>query len=373
MAVEVELFDDLDAAARDAGGALDRIAQPALQDRIDWFRLTAAHCPLPGPLLIARARMVRPPPLGLSLSKPFPSLEGGQEEREGFDKLSPNGDIEISAWLFLVRDGRNAKALASWYTLAFAPIFSPGSSEDEQFAMLTAIARTLLRQFDHIALEPLLATGPTSTAFRAAGWRTRQTARSVNWTVTTAAGFDAYWAARPGRLRSTMKRKARAGGFEIAILDRFNADAWAEYETVYRSSWKPEEGSPPFLHALAEQEGAAGTLRLGLLRKAGRPIAAQLWLVENGVATIHKLAHVRDADGLSPGTVLSEAMFRRVIAQDGATTVDFGTGNDPYKADWMDSHRPLYRLDGYNPRSLRGYLGWARSCASALVRRATEG
>jgi CelD/BcsL family acetyltransferase involved in cellulose biosynthesis len=338
MAVAVELFDDLDAAARDAGAALDRTAQPALQDRIDWFRLTAAHCPLPGPLLIARAR-------------------------EG----------EASAWLFLVRDGRSATALASWYTLAFAPIFSPGSTESEQLAMLTAIARALLQRLDHIALEPLLTTDPTNAAFRAAGWRTCRTKRSVNWTVATANGFDAYWAARPGRLRSTMKRKARAGGFEIAILDRFDADAWAEYETVYRSSWKPEEGSPPFLRALAEQEGAAGTLRLGLLRKAGRPIAAQLWLVENGVATIHKLAHVRDADGLSPGTVLSEAMFRRVIAQDGATTVDFGTGNDPYKADWMDSHRPLYRLDGYNPRSLRGYLGWARSCASALVRRATEG
>lgn len=338
MAVEVELFDDLDAVARDAGTALDRIAQPALQDRIDWFRLTAAHCPLPGPLLIARAR-------------------------EG----------ETSAWLFLVRHGRNARPLASWYTLAFAPIFSPGCTENGQLTMLTAIARALLRQLDHIALEPLLTTDRTNTAFRAAGWRTRRTGRSVNWTVATADGFDAYWAARPGRLRSTTKRKARAGGFEVTIFDRFDADAWAEYEAIYRSSWKPEEGSPPFLRALAEQEGAAGTLRLGLLRKAGRPIAAQLWLVENGVATIHKLAHVRDADGLSPGTVLSEAMFRRAIVEDGATTVDFGTGDDRYKADWMDSRHPLYRLDAYNPRRMRGYLGWARSCASALVRRATDG
>jgi len=373
MAVEVELFDDLDAVARDAGAALDRSAQPLLHDRIDWFRLTAAHCPPPGRLLIARARMVRPPPLGTNLSKPPPSLGEGEEGKEGFARLSPNGDTEKSAWLFLTRDGRSAKALASWYTLAFAPIFSPATAEEEPRALLTAIARTLLRHVDHIALEPLLATEPTIPAFHAAGWHTRQTARSANWTVATADGFEAYWAARPGRLRSTLKRKARAGRFEIAIHDRFDAAAWAEYESVYRASWKPEEGSPAFLRALAEQEGAAGTLRLGLLRKEGRPIAAQLWLVENGVATIHKLAHVRDADGLSPGTVLSEAMFRRAIATDGVAAVDFGTGDDRYKADWMDSRRPLYRMDAYNLRSPRGLLGWIGSCASALVRRATQG
>ena len=70
--------------------------------------------------------------------------------------------------------------------------------------------------------------------------------------------------------------------------------AWADYEAVYAASWKPEEGSPAFLRALAEQEGAAGTLRLGIARRGGRPVAAQLWTVESGVATIHKLAYVED-------------------------------------------------------------------------------
>ena len=63
------------------------------------------------------------------------------------------------------------------------------------------------------------------------------------------------------------------------------------YEDVYEKSWKPTEGSPAFLRALAEAEGKAGTLRLGLALASGKPVAAQFWLVENGEATIHKLAH----------------------------------------------------------------------------------
>src|ERR1043165_7748195 len=125
--------------------------------------------------------------------------------------------------------------------------------------------------------------------------------------------FEAYWAARPAQLRNTAKRRGKSAGLEIEIYDGFDARAWADYEAVYRASWKPEEGSFPFLRALAEQEGAAGTLRLGIARKDGRPVAAQLWLVENGRATIHKLAYDEGAKTLSPGTVLSLAMFRSAI------------------------------------------------------------
>src|SRR5690349_21185690 len=84
---------------------------------------------------------------------------------------------------------------------------------------------------------------------------------------------------------------ARAAALEISIHRAFDPGAWAAYEAVYRASWKPAEGSPAFLRALAEQEGAAGTVRLGIASKDGAPVAAQFWLVENGVATIHKLAH----------------------------------------------------------------------------------
>ena len=84
-----------------------------------------------------------------------------------------------------------------------------------------------------------------------------------------------------------------------------------------RRAGSPQEGSPAFLRALAEQEGAAGTLRLGIAYDAGgRAVAAQFWLVEDGVATIHKLAHREDARAGSPGSLLSQAMFRAAIDDD---------------------------------------------------------
>ncbi len=122
------------------------------------------------------------------------------------------------------------------------------------------------------------------------------------------------------------------------------------------------------LKALAEAEGAAGTLRLGIASKDGRPVAAQIWLVEGVEATIHKLAYVEDMKALSPGTVLSVEMFRHAIDVDKVTRIDFGTGDDAYKRDWMERSMPLYRMTAYNPRSLTGLAWLARAKASALVR-----
>ena len=137
------------------------------------------------------------------------------------------------------------------------------------------------------------------------------------------------------------------------------------YETVYGASWKPAEGAPDFLRALAQQAGDG--LRLGIARHEGRPVAAQLWLVENGCATIHKLAYREDAARLAPGTVLSMAMFRAAIDEDRVERIDYGTGDEPYKADWMDERHILWRIEAYDPRRPAGLIGAARAAASGLV------
>jgi hypothetical protein len=320
MALDVKLFDDLDAVAADANGALDRARQPALFDRLDWYRLLHRHCPPPGKLLALRA---------------------------------------ADDWLFLSVEGRAARAYANWYTLRFA-----GGAH-------VATARAL-RQLGlaRVELAPLDCTAAAKAAFREAGWLTDVSHADVAWKANTAGlSFDDYWARRPGKLRSTAARKAKAAELETSIYNHFDAEAWNDYEAVYAASWKPEEGSPAFLRALAQQEGASGTLRLGMARKDGRPLAAQFWLVENGTATIHKLAYVEAAKALSPGTILSVAMFRHAIDVDRVALIDFGLGDDAYKADWMDRCEPVERLIAHNPRTVAGLLGAARTKASALVRR----
>ena len=327
MGFEVKLFDGLDSAAADAGGALDRM--PSLFDRIGWFRLVQAHCPPPGRPLVARAR----------------------------------GDGGAAAWLFLARTGGRAVAWRCWYSLRFGLVGDSGGAQ--------AIATALRKRLHRIEMAPLEHPEALARAFRSAGWAVFLSPATASWRADTAGqDFDAYWADRPGKLRNTAQRKSKAAGLDIEIYRDFNAEAWAAYEAVYAASWKPEEGSPAFLRALAERAGAAGTLRLGIARKDGVPLAAQLWLVENGTAWIHKLAYREESRSLSPGTVLGMAMFRHALDEDKVDRIDYGTGDEPYKRDWMGERATLWRLQAFDPLSPRGLLGAARAGLSALVRRA---
>ena len=99
------------------------------------------------------------------------------------------------------------------------------------------------------------------------------------------------------------------------------------------------------LRAFAQSEGEAGRLRLGVARAGGQAVAAQCWTVENGAAYIHKLAHLESHKPLSAGTTLSAALFAHVIDIDKVALVDFGTGDQSYKADWMEAVRPRFRID----------------------------
>lgn len=326
LGFEVELFDSLDAMAADCGGALDR--STSLFDRLAWFRLVGEHCPPPGRLLVARAR-----------------------------------DHGRAAWLLLAEQGGRAEAWRCWYSLRFGLVGDDEGAEP--------IAMALRKRLSRLEIAPLEEPEKLAGAFRRARWATFVGPATTSWRIDTAGqDFEAYWTARPGKLRNTAQRKAKAAGLDIEIHRVFDPDAWAAYEEVYAASWKPEEGSPAFLRTLAEQEGEAGRLRLGVARKDGKPLAAQLWTIEDGTAWIHKLAYRDDAKALSPGTVLSMAMFRAALDEDRVSRIDYGTGDDGYKRDWMGERATLWRLEAFNLASPRGMLGAARAALSALVRRA---
>jgi hypothetical protein len=344
LGIEVELFDELDAVEQDAGGALDRERQASLYDTIDWLKLTREHVLPSGSLVAARAR----------------------------------DDAGRSAWLLLqVMAPKRGEAFASWYTLAFAPIFSGVEASNDQkpdfrLDLVIALAERLRPEFDRISLAPLDGGHASllKKGFGASGWMTSQSVATYNWVAATdGQPFETYWQKRPSRLRNTVVRKQKRADLQIEILDSFSPELWVDYEAVYEASWKPDEGSPAFVRALAERAAEWGVLRLGIARQDGSPVAAQLWTVYGSLATIHKLAYDERAKSLSPGTLLTYAMFRHVIERDRPRMVDFGTGDDSYKADWMDGKRPLYRLDFFNRHSAAGLAGAARAAVSKLVRR----
>jgi hypothetical protein len=307
--VNVEYHDDLKEVQSDA--ELARLLsddQTAPFDRLDWWRLLAEHCGLKPCIAIAR-------------------------------------DGASTAVLALAGEDRHLTQLSNWYTFRFRPILSDGAE-----ALLVPLARDLARNTRRITLSglPTADADSLAQAFRQAGWQVRRTQSDVNHVLPLEGrDYETYLASRPGKLRTTLKRKSSK--VVTRVLTHFDAEVWAQYESIYAESWKPEEGSPAFLRAFAQAEGTAGRLRLAVAYAADDPqgpaLAAQMWTVEGGTAFIHKLAHRESAKPLSPGSVLSAALFRHVIDVDRITLVDFGTGDDPYKRDWMEQVRPRWQLD----------------------------
>ena len=337
MWVKGEIFRDFDDVERAARGSLDRDAQISPFDRLEWFRRTWHYCPSGDQPLVVRART------------------------EGSD-----------AWLFLAERANGAAvSLASWYTLAFRPIITGTPTDSAARALLVATARRLRPRLSSIALDhvPEADASLCQHAFRRAGWVVRVSPQVASWSIDVSGKtFPDYWAERPGQLRSTAKRKAAKIDLKVEIFDRFDSAAWDAYADVYENSWKPHEGSLDFIRVMAEDKGAAGALRLGVATLEGRPVAAQLWTVSHGRALIHKLAHREDVAELSPGTILTKAMFEYAIDRDRVSLIDFGTGDDRYKADWMDTRVMRMRVEMFNPRKLAGLVGATKTALRALVR-----
>ena len=277
------------------------------------------------------------------------------------------------AWLPLTRTGRrSARALASWYTLAFRPVFAGAPNALALLRLPTAARAAGLAR---LHLKPVPAWDGSADrladAFRAAGWRADAREATGNWVHRVdGQSWNDFSADRPGKLRSTIARKARRASLTTEVHSAVTDDLWRDYAAVFDASWKEEEGSLPFLRELAEAAGPG--LRLGFARLDGKAIATQLWTIDPSTdgptATIHKLAYVEDHRALSAGTVLSAAMFERAIDCDRVALIDYGTGDDGYKRDWMSERRSLCELTLTDPRHPAGLAWLLRDAAVRLVR-----
>ncbi len=130
---------------------------------------------------------------------------------------------------------------------------------------------------DWPGLAPLLA------GLRRSGYHAARFEHFGNWhEPIDGRDWHAYLAARPGALRETIRRKqARIDRDSSLRLECARAPAEVEagiqaYLDVYRHSWKEPEPFPCFDSVLLREATAAGVLRLGLLRRDGAAIAAQV-------------------------------------------------------------------------------------------------
>lgn len=238
------------------------------------------------------------------------------------------------------------EALTNPYTCRYQPMAGPGA--DLRMAG-RALAR-LGRGGGVVRLDALAPEWPGLAELlagaRAGGMVPLRFEHFGNWHQPTA-GLDwrGYLAGRPGALRERVRRRLRAAerdnGLAVAVVVAPEAVAGGigEYDAVYGRSWKEPEPFPRFNAELMHQAAREGVLRRGVLRREGEAIAVQLWIVRDGVAALLKLAHDEAFKPISPGTVLSAWMIRRLLEEERVASIDFGRGDDPYKQLWTSERR----------------------------------
>ncbi len=162
--------------------------------------------------------------------------------------------------------------------------------------------------------------------------------------------FSEYMAARPSRVRNTIARKQRKLKREHDYtINLYTGDdirqGLADYHAVYEASWKPKEVYKDVIEGFTTSFITAGWLRLAVLYSAnGQPIATQLWFVVHKKASIFRLAYDEAWKPYSPGSILTEYLMKYVIDTDNVEEIDFLTGNDRYKQDWMSQRRQRWKI-----------------------------
>ena len=273
----------------------------------------------------------------------------------------------------LIKASGGLAGLTTPYTLTYTPVLGP--CEPALMHEAGVQLGRLCRAWPTVRLDAIPAEWPglrpLIAGLRRAGVFAQRFDHFGNWHEPVAGcGWAAYLGARPGELRTTvgrkLKRAERDARLEVVRGGERLEPAIAAFEAVYSVSWKQPEPFPEFNPALIRAAAAQGALRLGVLWVGERPAAVQFWVVADGCATVLKLAHDEAFKPLSPGTVLTAMMVRSLLDEEHVEDLDFGRGDDPYKAAWTTRRRQRIGLILMNPRRIGGLLALGRSVARRL-------
>lgn len=269
-------------------------------------------------------------------------------------------------------------------------IFAPAAGD--RGALLTTLFSHLRRggataeprRFDVLRISPVEVGSELAALVRASlrrsGFWVQTYANSFNRFERTAGiDFATYFAQRSANHRYNVRRRERSLAKRGAVAIRIVTDendlsaAVADYVAVARASWK----APEFMISLAllhliRLAASRGCLRLGILRLDGRPVAAQFWIVTGGTGHCIRLAYDEAYKGHAVGVVLTSAMIAHMLDRDHVETIDFGYGEEDYKASWMRDCRDYAGYMAFNPATRRGLAFGLRHIVGRPLKRGVK-
>jgi len=300
-----------------------------------------------------------------------------------FLHAAKNGQAVAIIPLWQKIGSRHIESLSNYYSSLYAPVIAKPLLQ--QAPLLAALFEIFLSQLVNqdklisLNLHPIAYPAPWVDVLcqvaKAQGLYAQRYFCFGNWYLELG-GRQAkqYFSSLPSRLRNTLKRKhnqVKANvDCQVRIVTRSEelAQAYLHYRKIYANSWKGEESHPAFIEKMLNDFAHRGQLRLGILEINGEAAAAQFWLLVYDQASIYKLAYDEKFARYSVGSLLTEAMFTQLIDQDKVTEVDFLSGDDTYKKDWMSHRRQRYGLLIINRRSITGFALYCRHAIPAKLK-----
>lgn len=262
--------------------------------------------------------------------------------------------------------------LSNYYSSLFGPVLDASWSDISE--TLQELARAIGSDnplWDVIDLHPLDVDSPLfqrlAQSLQSTGMIVEPYFCFGNWYLpVNGRSYREYVTTLPSVVKNTIARKSRKlekiGRIRIEIATNVHdlRNATEAYNRVYKASWKAQEPHPFFMPRLIQICAEMGWLRLGLVYVNEEPAAAQLWIVNGEVASIYKLAYDERFAHLSVGTILTARLMEYVLDVDKVREVDYLTGDDSYKKEWMSHRRERWGIMAFNPRTINGILCIAR-------------
>ena len=245
----------------------------------------------------------------------------------------------------------------NWHSLThnYSSLFSLLISDENQSEILSCLVQGLRQTpLQSITIMPVDQHDSKLLQFQKImqtnGFECHRKFRFYNWFHRMqGASFAEYMAHRPSRLCNTIARKQRKlereHDYNIRLfLGEEVLGAMQDYYKAYKASWKADEQFGGILDDLIHRFSSLGWPRLAILYIEDQPAAAQIWFVVNGKANIFRLVYDERWKQYSPGSILTSYLMKYVLDNDSIKEIDFLTGNEQYKQDWMSERRERWAL-----------------------------